>query len=105
LESVRVSAEERIAKHILDQAAVANEHGDEMLADMLTAEANALRDGHLLELVNMPGTGKAHTHGVSGVESLRESAGFRAKRLDASAKAEGIVAECWLREGFTQPEG
>lgn len=99
---VRASAEERIAKHILDQAAVAIEHGDEMLADMLTAEANALRDGHLLELVNMPGTGKAH--GVSGVESLRESAGFRTKRLDASAKAESIIADCWLREGFTQPE-
>ena len=94
------SVEERVAHHVLDHAAVAIEHGDEMLADMLTAEANALRSGNVLELVNMPGSGKSHNL-ISNVEGLRESAKFRTRRLDAAAKVERIVAECWLREGFS----
>lgn len=93
----------RVAQHICDRAAVAAEHGDEMLADMLTAEARALQDGRLLELASLAGTAKTTNGDIRCVEELRENADRRTKRQAAAETVEQVVAECWLREGYPAP--
>jgi len=90
---------DRVVHHINDLAAVEYEHGDDLVGDMLKAEANRLQVGGLsIFAVEQP-----DDPAVVCVHSLRAHSHSRKERQRAADRCEELIAEAWLREGYSTP--
>lgn len=106
------AAEARVAARLLDEAALAAEHDNDMLADILKAEASALQNGSVEAL-----TAQAHHHAPEVEEpfalegdvlaTLRVTRSLAEKQKTvlafARAMADDIIESAWLREGYAIP--
>lgn len=101
------AAEVRVAGHLLDSAAMASEHGDAMLAEILTCEARALQDGSTGALAALVQHTMEMAEVCSTVDTLRTARAradvARAALIAARAKAVDIIGSAWLREGYAAP--
>lgn len=91
----------RVASRIEDSAACQYEYGDDLIGDMLKAEALKLRQCGP-SMFCCPA--EAELPEVNDIESLRARVAWRARYQAAADACEQLVASCWMAEGFSSPD-